>query len=173
MFIRFTRTMAEPGQIREFLHCDFISDLEAKLEIRRHLRGESLKKFLTRERVICGINTDCFENLGVFTETCPLEAGLGDLAPILVTRGRVELPKPALIFPRRRADEHPLGGEFRRLFFRPLTVKGHVKGCRRFGTKSTCCGSLPKRRSPFGPFAKNFRARRPIGLIRPTARRYP
>src|ERR1035438_10439608 len=126
MLVRLASAMTESGQIREFLDGDFIGDFESELEIRRHLRGESFKKFLAGERVICGIHTDRFENLGVFTKAIPLEPCFGDLAPILVTRGGVKLPKPALVFPTRRANEHPLGGEFRRLFFHLFAVERHL-----------------------------------------------
>ena len=34
--------------------------------------------------------------------------------------------------------------------------------------KSICCGGLSKQCLPFGPFAKNFRAHRPIGSTHPT-----
>ena len=69
-------------------------------------------------------------NNSVFTQAVPLEPRLGDLAAILVTGGRVELPKPAFIFPTRRADEHAFGGKFSRSFLHSLAVEGHERSCR-------------------------------------------
>ena len=42
-----------------------------------------------------------------------------------VARGRVKLPKPAMVFPRRRSYEHALTGELRHGLLHPLSVERH------------------------------------------------
>jgi hypothetical protein len=66
------------------------------------------------------------KNLRIFAQAVALKPGLGELAAMLVSRQRVKLAKPTLVFPTHRADIHTFGGECRRLFFHRLTVEGHV-----------------------------------------------
>src|SRR5664279_3727639 len=129
--------MTEPGQIREFLYRDFIGDFETKLKIRRHLGSQSFEIFLRWERVIRCVNADRLEHLGIFFQAITLKPCLGNLASVLVTRWRVKLAEPAVIFPTRCANEHALCGKHLRFSLDLITVEGHVEGCRRYGAKST------------------------------------
>lgn len=158
VLVRFAGAQPEPREIRELLDRDLVRHLEREEEILRHLRDQAVEIAMIGKLVVSGINADGFEDFRIFAQAVPLEARLGKLAPTLVVCWRIELPEPAFVFPTRRADEHATGGKFRRLFFDLVTVKGHAKGCRWQGMKSTGCKSLPKRTSPLCPFAKNFRA---------------
>ena len=75
-------------------------DLEAEDEIVRGLVHHALKVLAAGEGVICGIDADGFEDLGVLAQALALEPGLGELAPVLIAGGIVEHPAPAWILPR-------------------------------------------------------------------------
>jgi|SRR5665213_3245837 hypothetical protein len=81
-------------------------------------------------------------SLQIFVQILALKSRLGDLAVILVYRRRVKLSKAAIIFPRRRADEHAFGvGAFRRCFLHSVSVEWHkisLPGFVRFDEGSVC-----------------------------------
>ncbi len=91
MLVRIPRPMAEAGQIRKFLHRDFIGDLEGELKIRRHQRCQTFEIFLRWKCVICRIDADRLENFGLFAEAIPLKLSFGDLAPVLISRWSIKL----------------------------------------------------------------------------------
>src|ERR1017187_131574 len=93
-------TNSKARQIGKSLDRHCICHFEAELKIIGHCIHQFLQILATREIVIGGVHADGLEHSGVFTEAIPLETCLGNLAPILVARWRVELSKPALVFPR-------------------------------------------------------------------------
>src|SRR6185436_12225782 len=92
---------------------DFVGDFEAEPEIGWHLIRESLKVLATRKGIIGCIDANRLKDFGIFSQAITLEPCLCNLAAILVPGRRVELTEPAVVFPRRRANEHTLGGKVR------------------------------------------------------------
>ena len=65
---------APNGKIGESFHGDFVGYFESELEIGRDLGSEALERPDSRKCVIGGVNTDGFEDLGVFAQAISLEA---------------------------------------------------------------------------------------------------
>lgn len=74
------------------------SDSQPILEIAGHLLDQSRQVFLGWKLVVGSINADRLERLCILNEAVPLESGLGEFPPVVVTLLVVDLPRPTEYF---------------------------------------------------------------------------
>ena len=108
--VRGARTRAVPGVAGPPRHCDFFRNLETELEGRRRLVEKLLPVRGGGELVEAEVAADHGECFGILPQAFGLKLLLRELPPFDVAVLAVDVPQPALVFPRGGAEKHvPLG----------------------------------------------------------------
>ena len=104
VFVLRPGAVAEAVELGKFFHRDFVGHFVAQPEVVGNLRAKAREEFIRGKAVVAGIDADGWKGVGVFLEALGLEAAGGNFAAREVALRVVDLPEPALVFPRRGAE---------------------------------------------------------------------
>jgi hypothetical protein len=125
ILVWFAGQFTESFQFGKPLDRNDVRHLEAEPEIGRNLLNEAIEIFLGWKGVLSSLHTHGLEDLRVLGNTLAVEAGLVELAAILVTQAVIKRPAPSGILPGGGADENPCASQPRQAFPQTFPFKLH------------------------------------------------